>query len=106
MSCALLCPSLRHALAFAKLFRCELHRFDNVLIAGAAAQIAGDTPADLLVSRISVLLQQGISREQHSRSAEAALQSVLLLESLLQRMELAILHETFHREQLAAICLH
>src|SRR3954469_2541394 len=65
------------------------HRLDDVLVAGAAAQVAGQRPAHFLLRRIRVLLEQSRSGHHHARSAEPALQAVLLLEALLQRVQLA-----------------
>src|SRR4051794_19691165 len=42
-----------------------LHGLDDVLVAGAAAQVAGDAVADLLLGRVRVLLQQAIGARQH-----------------------------------------
>ena len=36
------------------------HRLDDVLVAGAAAQVAGEAEADLLLGRVRVLLQQPV----------------------------------------------
>src|SRR5215472_18532543 len=60
------------------------HRLDDVLVAGAPAEVAGQRPADLLFGRIRVAVEQGLGREHHARRAEPALQPVLLLEALLQ----------------------
>src|SRR5262249_43878799 len=82
-----------------------LNRADNILIAGAPAEIAGDAPADVLVARTRVLFKQCVGGKQHPRRAESTLQPMLLLKAFLQRMELAVLHEAFHGEDLAAIGL-
>src|SRR5213592_3953564 len=71
------------------LLRRPLHRVDDVLVAGAAADVPRDGPADLLLARVGVLLQQRGGHQQHRRGAEAALQAVLLLEALLHGVELA-----------------
>src|SRR6266540_2761180 len=60
-----------------------LHRLDDVLVAGAAADVPRDGPADVLLRRVRVLLEQGRRHQQHRRGAEAALQAVLLLEAVL-----------------------
>src|SRR5215469_7556168 len=85
--------SLRH------LFGCKLNSLHDVLVSGAPAQIAGDTPADLLLTGRRILLQKDIRRHQHARRAIAALETVLLLESLLQRMERSVLAEALHGHQ-------
>src|ERR1700677_833907 len=55
---------------------------------------------------MGILIQQGIGGDEHAWSAVAALQAVLFFEALLQRMELAVLHQAFHRQQFATVCLH
>ena len=54
--------------------RCRLHRLDDVPVAGAAADVALDRAADLVVGRLRVLLQQGGRAHQHPRRAVAALE--------------------------------
>src|SRR3984957_9103001 len=55
---------------------------------------------------MGILTQQGIGGDEHARSAVAALQAVLFFEAFLQWMELAVLHQAFHREEFATVCLH
>src|SRR5881409_3568825 len=62
---------------------------DDGLVAGAAAVIAGDVFLDLFPGTASFLHDQVLGRYQHARSAEAALQRVLLVKGFLQRLELA-----------------
>ena len=62
----------------------------DVLVAGAAAQVAGDHVAGLLVRGRGVLAQAGGDRGQEARRAEAALQAVALRERLLHRAERAV----------------
>src|SRR5580704_9682434 len=65
---------------------CRVERGDDdVLIAGAAAQIAGDRDAHLLFGRIGIVAQELEQGGQHPRGAEAALQAVILMKRLLQR---------------------
>src|SRR4051812_27746735 len=59
-----------------------LHRGDDVLVARAPTDRAGDRGADLVISRVRVLVEKGAGRHQHPRSAEAALQRVLLVKAL------------------------
>src|SRR6266513_4577409 len=54
-----------------------LDRFDDVHIAGAAAQIALDRLADLLLARVRIRTQQRRRAHQHPRCAIAALQRVV-----------------------------
>ena len=50
-------------------------------------------------------LEQGVARHQHPRRAVAALQAVLLEETLLHGVELAVLLEALHGHDLAAVGL-
>src|SRR6478672_6537793 len=62
----------------------------DALVAGAAAQIARDRDAHLVLGRIGIVAQEFDQRGQHARRAETALQAVVVAESLLQRMKLGI----------------
>src|SRR6516165_8703119 len=92
--------SLRH------LFGCKLNSLHDVLVSGAPAQIAGDTPADLLLTGRRILLQKDIRRHQHARRAIAALQPVFLFESFLKWMQRSVFAEALNRHQFAAVCLY
>src|SRR6185295_9723540 len=67
-----------------------LDRVDDVLVAGAAAQIPRDALADLPLGWRRRVVEKRHRRHDHARRAVAALQAVLLPESLLQRMQLAV----------------
>ena len=75
-------------LLLAPSWRGVLHGLHDVLISGAAAQVAGDAPANVVFAGLGILLKQRIRRHQHAGRAEAALQAVLFFEAFLQRMEL------------------
>src|SRR5712692_9837464 len=62
------------------------HRLDDVLVAGAAAQVARQRPADVFLGRVGIGVEQGLGGHHHSGGAEPALQPVLLPEALLQRV--------------------
>src|SRR6478736_10068108 len=64
-----------------------LDRLDDVHVPRAAAQVAADPPADLLLGRVGVLTEQPGRLHDHSRRAEAALQAVLVPERLLEWMK-------------------
>src|SRR4026207_291814 len=83
-----------------------LHRFHDVQIPGAAAQVAGDRLADLLLARVLVALEKRAAGHQHARRAEAALQRVLLGKAFLDRMELAALLQPLDGGDAAAVGLH
>src|SRR5581483_3286620 len=69
------------------LLRGELHRLDDLRVRGAAAQVAREIVADLVVRRIGIFLEQ-LARHQHEpRRAEAALEGLRLDESLLDGVE-------------------
>src|SRR5215510_16608636 len=98
-------PSLTGRFPLPYLCRRILDRFDNVDIPRAPAQIAGDGPADLLFSRGRVVLQEGIAGHEHPRCAEATLQTMLLPEPFLDRMQLPMLLQAFYRQHVAPIGL-
>jgi hypothetical protein len=82
-----------------------LNRLHNILIAGAAAQIAGDSPANIVLRRLGILLKERVGRHQHSGSTESTLQTVLLFEAFLQRVKLPFLEESLHRKKLRSVRL-
>src|SRR3954463_10270569 len=57
--------------------RCVLDRVDDVLIAGAAAEVARDALADVVLARLRVVGQEIRGAHDHARRTEAALQAVL-----------------------------
>ena len=83
-----------------------LNRSDDVLVAGAAAEVALEPEAHLLLAGIRVLLEQVDGAHDHARRAVAALEGVLLVEGTLHGMELAVLREALDRRHLAAVGLH
>src|SRR5882672_6910292 len=95
------CSVLRHTL------RSELHRLDDLLVAGAAAQVPADRIADLLFGRVWVRIQQALSRDQHARRAVAALQAVRFAEAVLQHAHRPVrLGETLDGGDAVAVRLH
>src|SRR6202521_6059694 len=83
-------------------FRRRLHGLDDVLVPGAAAQVAGHPVADFLFRGIRVFLEQAVRTGDHSRGAEAALERVVEVKRFLQRVQLARLREALDRQQLGA----
>src|SRR2546428_8898964 len=77
-----------------------LDGLDDVLVAGAAAEVALERLPHLVLARRGILLEQGHGGEHHPRGAEAALQRVLLVEGLLDRVQLPVLREALDRRQL------
>src|SRR3989441_12778281 len=68
----------------------ELHRLDDLLVAGAAAEVSADRVADLAFRRIGIRIEQRLRGDQHSRSAVAALQAVRPAEADLQHAHRAV----------------
>src|ERR1700682_5517651 len=82
-----------------------LDGLDDVLVAGAPAKVALERLTDLLLARRGVLVQEADDRHDHPGRTEAALQSVLLVERLLNRMELTVSGETLDRGDLGTVGL-
>src|SRR5215217_3918198 len=79
---------------------------DDVLVARAAADGAGDRRAYLMLGGVGVLVQQRANRQHHPRRAEAALQRVQLMEALLHRVELSVARKPFDGADLRALAHH
>ena len=84
-----------------------LHRLDDIVIAGAAAQIAVEFGADGLLGGVGMVVHQVDGAHHHARGAEAALQAMMLAKRLLHRMQRAIgLGQAFDGDDIGALCLH
>src|SRR3989441_5370693 len=83
-----------------------LDRLDDVVIAGAPAEVAFQLVADLLLGGARIALEELGGRQDHARRAEATLQAMLLPETLLDRMEIAVLGEPFDGRDRRAVRLH
>src|SRR5437764_7976446 len=83
-----------------------LDRLHDVHVTGAAAEIAGDGLTDLELARVRIRGQKCRRGDHHPGRAEAALEAVLLVESLLYGVKLAVLLETFDRRDAHPIGLH
>jgi hypothetical protein len=87
-------------------FRCGADRVDDVLVAGAAAEVAVEAVADFVVCRVRVALDDLFGNHDHAGGAEAALEGVLGPESFLHGVELAFGGgEAFDGEDACAIGL-
>src|SRR5439155_25626515 len=78
-------------------------RLLNAVIGTAAAQIAAQPVADIFGSRIGMLVQKGLARNHEARSAKTALRRIIVNERLLNRMQLALLHQGLDRGDLLAL---
>src|SRR5450631_2673156 len=76
-----LCCALSHP------FRSILYGSYNVLIAGAATDVAFETFADLSFGWIGIVFEQLVGGHNHTRCTETTLQSMLFPETFLQRMQ-------------------
>ena len=64
------------------------HRAHDLVVAGAAAQVAGQPVAHLRLGGVRALFQQRLGGDQEARRADAALQRGVLQELALQRVQL------------------
>src|ERR1043166_3057766 len=83
-----------------------LHRLDDVLVAGTAAEIGRQHVEQVLIADIGMLLQHVGGEHQEAGRAEAALQSMMRDEGALQRMQILWGAEPFDRSDLLALRLH
>src|SRR5690606_20256649 len=86
--------------------RTGLYGFDNVMISGAAADIALEPFADLLLAGVRLALGQIDRAHDHAGRAEAALQPVVLAERLLHGMQLAVAGQALNGRDFGAAGLH
>ena len=78
---------------------------DDLGVAGAAAEVAGDRLADVLVDRRAALVEIGAGRHEHARRADAALGAAVLQECLLERVQATGRREALDRQDRLALDL-
>src|SRR5207248_7150303 len=83
--------------------RHRLNRVDDVLVAGAAADVPFERVPDLVLARARILGQEADRGEHHPARAVAALERVVFVKALLERMERAVVRETLDRRDLAPV---
>src|SRR5262249_60507350 len=83
-----------------------LNCIDDVLIAGAAAEIAFECFTDLGVRRVLRALEQFGRGHDHARRAVAALEAMLFPETFLQGMQPALGTQTFNGGEVRALGLN
>src|SRR2546427_160234 len=81
-------------------------RGQHLRVAGAAAQVAGDSVADLFFGRVWILGEQRRRRHQHPRDAEATLRHAKSHERVLERMKGIETSQSFDRPHRATARLH
>ena len=82
-----------------------MHCLDDVHVTRAPAQVAFEAPADLILGRVGVLLEQVGRGHDEAGRAVTALQSVLIPEGLLDRVELIAVGHALDRREVAALGL-
>ena len=85
--------------------RGRLHCVDDVVVARAAAEVALEPEADLLLRRVRALLQQRHRRHHETRRAEAALERMVLVEGLLDGMQPGVSGQALDRRHRASVGL-
>ena len=90
----------------AHLIRRVFHGVDDVLVTGAAAEIAFQPVTDLLFGRARILPEQSASGHYHSGRAVAALQAMAFPESFLQWVESAVFRQALDGGDLGAVGLN
>ncbi len=82
---------------------CQLHRLDDLGVAGAAAKIVAQGLDDFVVARVRLLVKQGLGGHDHPRRAEAALDGTGEDEGLLDEMGVGRGAEPLDGDDLGAI---
>jgi hypothetical protein len=78
----------------------------NVLIAGAAAEIPLKAVPDFFFRRMRVSFQNLFRRDNHARSAEAALKPMFIPESFLDGVQIPVTRQALNREHVFPVCLN
>ena len=77
-------------------------RVDDRLVAGAAADVAGDRLDNVGAVRVGIAVEQRLGGDDHARRAEAALRREPLRERCLQRMHRTVPGDAFKRYDVPA----
>src|SRR5271155_4491566 len=73
----------------------RVDRFDDVVVAGAPAEVAFEIFADLLLVGRGIVLHEVERAHHHAGRAEAALQTVVFAEGFLHRVQLTVRGHAF-----------
>src|SRR5713101_501103 len=84
---------------------CGFDGFEYLKIARAPAQVSGDCFADLIASRVRILIQQSLRGHQNCRRAIAALRRSEIGESILQWMKVTVFSEAFDCQNVLSTAL-
>src|SRR5215831_6033249 len=84
----------------------ELHGVEDLRVAGAATEVAGERGADRVPVGLGRRVEQGFRGEKDSRGAVPALCRPELGEGLLERMESAARRKTLDGEDLRVLTLY
>jgi hypothetical protein len=76
---------------------------EDVPVAGAAAQHAGQLRGELVLRHLGPVAEQVVGAEQEAGRAEAALQRVVAAERLLQRVQLPRPTQALHGQYLGSV---
>ena len=79
-----------------------LNGFDDFVVAGAAAEVAGEVEADFFFAGRCVFFEQRFRLHDESRRADAALQSCAFQESILHFIKVVSAGDTFDRFQIGS----
>ena len=85
--------------------RRPLDGLDDVLIAGATAEIPLNATSNLGFAWLRIPLQELISRKYHARGAVATLQSVFFPETLLNGVEFSVLSQALNGHNIGPVGL-
>ena len=77
-------------------FNRPLHRGQNLRVARAAAEVAGERVVDFRIRGFGIFREQALSGKDHARRAIAALRAALFGKTELQRVEVVILRDAFN----------
>ena len=81
----------------------QLHRFHDLLVAGAAAQVVTQGLFDLIHAGVLIHIQQGLGRHDHARGAETALHRSGQYKGLLDEMGVVRGAQPLHRDDLGSV---
>src|SRR3990172_1426291 len=80
-------------------------RLDDLVVAGAAAEIAHEPLLDLVLGGLWVLVEEGLGGDDLAGSADAALEAAVLDEGLLDRVEVILAADALDCREVGAVGL-